>query len=103
MKSHGVGCAYNVSRAGVTVQNPIDIRIHLDFAPNTTRYVQAAMEPPGAAGIVRASMLFDLVREMILASLPKDLSPDELRRRLYERIYGEPLPADFKMPDDDSK
>jgi hypothetical protein len=32
---------------------------------------------------------------MILASLPKDLSPAELRRRLYERLYGEPLPSDF--------
>ena len=30
-----------------------------------------------------------------LASLPKDLTPDELRARLYERFYGEPLPADF--------
>jgi hypothetical protein len=44
---------------------------------------------------IRGALMFDAAREMILASLPKDLSPAELRRRLYERIYGEPLPTDF--------
>lgn len=44
---------------------------------------------------VRGALMFDAAREMVLASLPKDLSPAELRRRLYERIYGEPLPPDF--------
>jgi hypothetical protein len=44
---------------------------------------------------IRGAMMFDAARAMVLASLPKDLSPDELRHRLYERIYGEPLPADF--------
>ncbi len=41
---------------------------------------------------IRGALMFDAAREMVLASLPKDLSPAELRRRLYERIYGEPLP-----------
>src|SRR5438132_5179410 len=31
---------------------------------------------------------FDAAREIILASLPKDLPHDELNRRLFERIYG---------------
>jgi len=44
---------------------------------------------------IRGAMMFDAARAMVLASLPKDLSPDEVRRRLYERIYGEQLPADF--------
>jgi hypothetical protein len=35
---------------------------------------------------------FDAAREIVLASLPKDLPPEELKRRLYERIYGEPAP-----------
>ena len=35
---------------------------------------------------------FDAARAMIFASLPKVLSPDELKRRLYERIYGAPRP-----------
>jgi hypothetical protein len=36
--------------------------------------------------------MFDAARDMVLASLPKDLSADELKRRLFERIYGEPAP-----------
>jgi len=31
---------------------------------------------------------FDAAREIVLASLPKDLPHDELSRRLFERIYG---------------
>jgi len=35
---------------------------------------------------------FNAARAVVLASLPPDLPPEELRRRFYERIYGEPLP-----------
>ena len=35
---------------------------------------------------------FEAMREIVLASLSKDLSPEELKRQLYQRIYGEPLP-----------
>jgi hypothetical protein len=34
---------------------------------------------------------FDAAREIVLASLPKDLPADELKRRLFERIYGAPM------------
>lgn len=44
---------------------------------------------------IRGALMFDAAREMVLASLPKDLPPDELLCRLYERFYGEPLPPDF--------
>ena len=36
-------------------------------------------------------------RAVILASLPPDLPPAEVKRRLYERMYGYPLPADFPV------
>ena len=36
--------------------------------------------------------MFDAAREMVIASLPPNLSPEDFRRALYERIYGEPLP-----------
>jgi hypothetical protein len=36
--------------------------------------------------------MFDAARAMMLASLPADLPPEELKRRLFQRIYGEPLP-----------
>jgi hypothetical protein len=35
---------------------------------------------------------FEAAREMVIASLPKNLSPIEFKRQLYQRIYGEPLP-----------
>ncbi len=34
---------------------------------------------------------FDAAREIVLASLPKDLPTDELKRKLFERIYGAPM------------
>lgn len=68
----------------------------LDTSPEVHELYQfMLMQLSGEERLVRASRMFDAAREMILASLPKDLSPDELRHRLYERIYGEPLPADF--------
>lgn len=37
-------------------------------------------------------------RDPVLASLPQDLPPDEVLRRLFQRIHGEPLPEDFFRP-----
>ena len=37
--------------------------------------------------------MFDAAREVVLASLPADLSPGELKRQLFQRLYGQPLPA----------
>jgi len=35
---------------------------------------------------------FDAAREMVIASLPAALSPEEFKRQLFERIYAEPAP-----------
>jgi hypothetical protein len=35
---------------------------------------------------------FEAAREIVLASLPKNLPPQEFKRLLYQRIYGEPAP-----------
>jgi hypothetical protein len=35
---------------------------------------------------------FEAAREMVSASLPSDLPPLELKRQLFQRIYGYPLP-----------
>ena len=62
--------------------------------------------PPEIAEMVRQKLMarsneerfmmgirsFEAMREIVLASLPKDLPPHELKRQLYQRIYGEPLP-----------
>ncbi len=39
--------------------------------------------------------MFATARQVIIASLPKDLSEKEFKKQLFERTYGEPLPADF--------
>jgi hypothetical protein len=36
--------------------------------------------------------MFEAAREMALASLPAGLSPEELKRRLFQRLYDEPMP-----------
>ena len=46
------------------------------------------MARSGAERMVMGASMFDAARAMVLASLPKDLSEDELRLRLLERIYG---------------
>jgi len=68
----------------------------LDTSPGVQQlYRSMLMNLSGEERLLRCSRMFDAARDLVLASLPKDLPPDELRRRLYERIYGEPLPADF--------
>ncbi len=42
-----------------------------------------------------ASSMFTTARKVIIASIPKDLSPPEFQQKLYKRTYGEELPADF--------
>lgn len=42
-----------------------------------------------------ACEMFQTAREMIVASLPKNLSEQEFKRQLYFRTYGEHLPDDF--------
>jgi hypothetical protein len=36
---------------------------------------------------------FEAAREMVLASLPAELTPEELKRQLFQRLYGQSLPA----------
>jgi len=48
--------------------------------------------PPGER-LVRGALMFDAAREMILASMPKDLPPAEFKRLLYFRIYGREWPG----------
>lgn len=45
--------------------------------------------------IAMACEMFMSARELFLNSLPKDLSNEEIKKQLYLRTYGEPLPEDF--------
>jgi hypothetical protein len=36
---------------------------------------------------------FEAAREMVLSSLPVGLSTEEMKRQLFQRLYGQPLPS----------
>ena len=42
-----------------------------------------------------ASAMFAAGRKAIIASLPKNLPDEEIKKQLYYRTYGEHLPEDF--------
>jgi hypothetical protein len=64
-----------------------------DTAPEIAEMVSARlMALPGATRFVIGAEMFDAARRMIIASLPKDLSELDFKRRLYQRIYGQTLP-----------
>ncbi len=41
--------------------------------------------------LIMGARMFDAAREIVIASLPKDLPEDEFKQRLFERIYGCPM------------
>jgi hypothetical protein len=49
------------------------------------------MARSGAERLAMGSSMFDAARKVVLASLPRDLPDDQIKRLLFERIYGHPL------------
>ena len=45
--------------------------------------------------LTMASEMFMAAREMLLSSLPGNLSDRERTKQYYHKMYGEPLPDDF--------
>ena len=45
------------------------------------------------------ALMFEAARDLILASLPGNLSDAELKSRLFERVYGAPLSHFTKRPE----
>jgi len=65
-----------------------------DTPPEIAEMVRARlMAFSGAERVRMGAASFEAARAIVLASLPSDLPAAEIKRRLYERIYGEPLPA----------
>ena len=61
-----------------------------DTAPDVeARYRAMLMAQPPEVRFLMGIRMFDAARAMVLASFPPGLPPDELRRRLFERIYGD--------------
>ena len=63
-------------------------------------YEQMLMNLTGEERFIRGALMYDAARAMVLASFPPGLSKAETLKRLYERMYGEPLPANFPLPVD---
>ena len=63
-----------------------------DTPPEIERMVRdEIMARSGEERFIMGAQMFDSAREMLKASLPKDLSETEQRRLLFKRIYGKEL------------
>lgn len=64
-----------------------------DTPPEIAELVrQKVMARTGAERFLMGVRMFDAARAVVLASLPADLAPLERKRRLFERVYGQPAP-----------
>lgn len=64
-----------------------------DTSPEIAEMVHTRlMSLPGATRLVMGVQMFEAARAMVIASLPEGLSEAEKKKRLFERIYGEPFP-----------
>jgi hypothetical protein len=64
-----------------------------DTTPEIAELVrQKLMARSGEERFLMGVRMFDAARAMVLASLPEGLPPEELKRQLFERIYGCQMP-----------
>ena len=65
-----------------------------DTSPEIAELVrQKLMARSGEERFLMGVRMFDAARAMTLSSLPAGLSPEELKRQLFQRLYGQPLPT----------
>jgi hypothetical protein len=65
-----------------------------DTSPEIAEMVRhRIMALSGSERFVIGARRFDSARRIVLASLPANLTLQERRRALFERIYGESFPA----------
>jgi len=63
-----------------------------DTSPEIERLArEKIMARSGAERFVMGAQMFDAAVAMIRASLPADLPAAELKRKLFERLYGESM------------
>ena len=64
-----------------------------DTPPEIAEMVRARlMARSGAERFRMGAEMFEVARRMVLASLPAHLTETERKHRLFERLYGLPLP-----------
>lgn len=65
-----------------------------DTSPEIAELVRVRLMARSGAERFRMGVeMFEAARRMVLASLPADLTETERKHRLFERLYGRPLPA----------
>ncbi|HKP71796.1 MAG TPA: hypothetical protein VJT82_02595 [Pyrinomonadaceae bacterium] len=65
-----------------------------DTSPEVREMMSAMLiRRSGEERFVMGALMFDAARELVIASLPPNLPPAEFKRRLFERVYGFPLPV----------
>ena len=57
------------------------------------RYRSMLLARSPSERVIMAAQMFDAARAIVLASFPPNLSPDERRRRIFARLYGDDVPA----------
>jgi hypothetical protein len=63
-----------------------------DTSPEVKAMVrELMMARSGEERFVMGALMFDAARELVIASLPQHLPPQQFKRRLFKRIYGFPL------------
>jgi hypothetical protein len=64
-----------------------------DTPPEIAELVrQKLMARSGSERFVMGVQMFEAARTVVLASLPTTLAPEEMRRQLFQRLYGIPAP-----------
>jgi hypothetical protein len=64
-----------------------------DTSPEIAALVrQKLMTHSAEERFLMGARMFDAARAMVLASLPAGLPPEMLKRQLFQRLYGQPLP-----------
>lgn len=72
-----------------------------DTSPEIEAMMSAMlMQRSGEERFIMGALMFDAARELLIASLPPKLPPQELKRRLFARMYGFPLPDGQQVTDD---
>lgn len=56
------------------------------------RVREMMMSRSGEERFVMGALMFDAARELIIASLPENLSASEFKQELFKRMYGYSLP-----------
>jgi hypothetical protein len=63
-----------------------------DTEPQVERkFYELIMSRSGEERFMMGIRSFEAARTIVLASLPKDLPEHELKRKLFERMYGAPV------------